>query len=348
MGFMDKAKKLAEQAQQKLDEAQKNFNQSQAAAGRSRRRAACATTSTAARSRRRRPPRPTAAAGASRRARRRSRRAGAPAPTPPAAAAAAPPATAARTRPPTRSSRSSSDGAVLPRQHEPRRHPHRDGHAVRRGRATRRGRRRAAHAPPARERLRRPRARRQHGRGRHDDRRGEGPAVGARRGRVRRRADHRRHRHLRHPPLGRAHRARPRDRRGRDAGGHAVLRAARTGAGSRRTTRRWRRPRTGRSSSTTSPSRTATDMPNDLLAELAEIDNVAAVKQARYEDLAPIEGMDLLAGNDDVLAKVMDMGGTGRDPRGVAPGRPRDAADHRRARAPPRDRGLAAATSTRR
>ena len=60
------------------------------------------------------------------------------------------------------------------------------------------------------------------------------------------------------------------------------------------------------------PSRTATDMPNDLLAELAaDISNVTAVKQARYEDLAPIEGMDLLAGNDDVLAKVMDMGGTG-------------------------------------
>src|SRR5215208_6544202 len=55
----------------------------------------------------------------------------------------------------------------------------------------------------------------------------------------------------------------------------------------------------------------ATDMPNDLLAELAEIDNVAAVKQARYEDMAPIEGMALLAGNDDVLAKVMDLGGTG-------------------------------------
>jgi 4-hydroxy-tetrahydrodipicolinate synthase len=52
-------------------------------------------------------------------------------------------------------------------------------------------------------------------------------------------------------------------------------------------------------------------MPNDLLAELAEIDNVVAVKQARYEDMAPIEGMDLLAGNDDVLAKVMDMGGAG-------------------------------------
>jgi 4-hydroxy-tetrahydrodipicolinate synthase len=59
------------------------------------------------------------------------------------------------------------------------------------------------------------------------------------------------------------------------------------------------------------PSRTATDMPNDLLAELAEIENVSAVKQARYEDIAPIEGMDLLAGNDDVFAEVMDIGGTG-------------------------------------
>jgi 4-hydroxy-tetrahydrodipicolinate synthase len=59
------------------------------------------------------------------------------------------------------------------------------------------------------------------------------------------------------------------------------------------------------------PSRTATDMPNDLLAELAQIDNVAAVKQARYEDMQTIDGMDLLAGNDDVLGKVMDLGGTG-------------------------------------
>ncbi|MET0836562.1 MAG: 4-hydroxy-tetrahydrodipicolinate synthase [Thermoleophilaceae bacterium] len=59
------------------------------------------------------------------------------------------------------------------------------------------------------------------------------------------------------------------------------------------------------------PSRTALDMPNDVLAELAQIDNVRAVKQARYEDLAPIEGLDLLAGNDDVLPKVLDMGGSG-------------------------------------
>jgi 4-hydroxy-tetrahydrodipicolinate synthase len=59
------------------------------------------------------------------------------------------------------------------------------------------------------------------------------------------------------------------------------------------------------------PSRCAVDMPNDLLAELAQIDNVTAVKQARYEDVAPIEGLDLLAGNDDTLAEVLGMGGTG-------------------------------------
>ena len=59
------------------------------------------------------------------------------------------------------------------------------------------------------------------------------------------------------------------------------------------------------------PSRAVIDIPNDLLAELGEIDNVVAVKQARYEDMQPIDGLDLLAGNDEVLAKVMDMGGSG-------------------------------------
>jgi 4-hydroxy-tetrahydrodipicolinate synthase len=59
------------------------------------------------------------------------------------------------------------------------------------------------------------------------------------------------------------------------------------------------------------PSRTATDMSNDLLRELGQIENVVAVKQARYEDFAPIDGLDLLAGNDDILAKTMDIGGVG-------------------------------------
>lgn len=59
------------------------------------------------------------------------------------------------------------------------------------------------------------------------------------------------------------------------------------------------------------PSRCVIDMPNDLLRELAQIDGIDAVKQARYEDLEPIDGLDLLAGNDDMLARVLDIGGTG-------------------------------------
>jgi 4-hydroxy-tetrahydrodipicolinate synthase len=60
------------------------------------------------------------------------------------------------------------------------------------------------------------------------------------------------------------------------------------------------------------PGRCVIDLPNELLRELAQtIPNVSAVKQARFEDVAPIDGMDLLAGNDDMLAQVLDMGGTG-------------------------------------
>ena len=59
------------------------------------------------------------------------------------------------------------------------------------------------------------------------------------------------------------------------------------------------------------PSRCVIDLDNELLAELAEVENIAAVKQSRYEDIQPIEGMDLLAGNDDTLAEVLDAGGTG-------------------------------------
>jgi 4-hydroxy-tetrahydrodipicolinate synthase len=59
------------------------------------------------------------------------------------------------------------------------------------------------------------------------------------------------------------------------------------------------------------PQRCVVDIPNDLLRELAQIPNVAAVKQARYEHVEPIEGMDLLAGNDDALARSLDVGATG-------------------------------------
>ena len=42
------------------------------------------------------------------------------------------------------------------------------------------------------------------------------------------------------------------------------------------------------------PGRTGTDMPNDLLAELAQIDNIAAVKQANPASLALVDGLELL------------------------------------------------------
>ena len=59
------------------------------------------------------------------------------------------------------------------------------------------------------------------------------------------------------------------------------------------------------------PSRTATNMPPDLLAELAGLGNVVAVKQANADELVPVEGLEVLAGNDENLAAVLDMGGAG-------------------------------------
>jgi 4-hydroxy-tetrahydrodipicolinate synthase len=59
------------------------------------------------------------------------------------------------------------------------------------------------------------------------------------------------------------------------------------------------------------PGRTATDMPNDLLAELAQLDHVAYVKQANPANLAPVDGLGLYAGDDATLARVLDLGGEG-------------------------------------
>lgn len=59
------------------------------------------------------------------------------------------------------------------------------------------------------------------------------------------------------------------------------------------------------------PVRTGTDMPNDLLAELAQIENIVGVKQANNDNLAMIDGLQLYAGNDDVLGRVLDLGGSG-------------------------------------
>ena len=59
------------------------------------------------------------------------------------------------------------------------------------------------------------------------------------------------------------------------------------------------------------PSRTGLDLPNDQLAELAQIPSVRYVKQANPDNLAPVDGLGIYAGNDDMLAEVLDMGGEG-------------------------------------
>jgi 4-hydroxy-tetrahydrodipicolinate synthase len=64
------------------------------------------------------------------------------------------------------------------------------------------------------------------------------------------------------------------------------------------------------------PQRTASDMSNDLLAELAQLDNVCAVKQANHANLARIDGLQIYAGNDDMLADVLDLG----EPGGILTG----------------------------
>jgi 4-hydroxy-tetrahydrodipicolinate synthase len=59
------------------------------------------------------------------------------------------------------------------------------------------------------------------------------------------------------------------------------------------------------------PGRTATNMPPDLLAELAQIENIVGVKQANAEELQPIDGLKLYAGDDATFARTLDMGGAG-------------------------------------
>ncbi len=59
------------------------------------------------------------------------------------------------------------------------------------------------------------------------------------------------------------------------------------------------------------PARVVINMPPDLLGELAAIDNIVAVKQANDEELGPIEGLSILAGNDNTFLRVLEFGGAG-------------------------------------
>jgi 4-hydroxy-tetrahydrodipicolinate synthase len=59
------------------------------------------------------------------------------------------------------------------------------------------------------------------------------------------------------------------------------------------------------------PSRTGVNMDADLLAELAQIDGIEAVKQANSDELRLIDGLAVLAGNDEILSMTLDLGGAG-------------------------------------
>lgn len=59
------------------------------------------------------------------------------------------------------------------------------------------------------------------------------------------------------------------------------------------------------------PSRTGTNLPNEFLAELAQLDQIEFVKQANPDDVAQVDGLGLYAGNDDMLAQVLGLGGLG-------------------------------------
>jgi len=56
------------------------------------------------------------------------------------------------------------------------------------------------------------------------------------------------------------------------------------------------------------PSRVVVNVPPADLAELAEIDSVVAVKQANNDELGPIAGLDVLAGNDEIFLRTLELG----------------------------------------
>jgi 4-hydroxy-tetrahydrodipicolinate synthase len=56
------------------------------------------------------------------------------------------------------------------------------------------------------------------------------------------------------------------------------------------------------------PSRVVIDVPPEQLARIAEIDGVVAVKQANHDELGPIEGLDVLAGDDEIFLRTLELG----------------------------------------
>jgi len=60
------------------------------------------------------------------------------------------------------------------------------------------------------------------------------------------------------------------------------------------------------------PARVIINASPELLGEIGqEVDNIVAVKQANDEELAPIDGLTVLAGNDNTFLRVLEFGGGG-------------------------------------
>ncbi len=59
------------------------------------------------------------------------------------------------------------------------------------------------------------------------------------------------------------------------------------------------------------PSRVVINIKPDLLAEIGKLPNVVAVKQANNDELGPIAGLDVLAGNDEIFIRALEFGGAG-------------------------------------
>jgi 4-hydroxy-tetrahydrodipicolinate synthase len=59
------------------------------------------------------------------------------------------------------------------------------------------------------------------------------------------------------------------------------------------------------------PSRVIVNADPQLLGELGQVDNIVAVKQANDADLGPIDGLAVMAGNDNTFLRVLEFGGEG-------------------------------------
>jgi 4-hydroxy-tetrahydrodipicolinate synthase len=59
------------------------------------------------------------------------------------------------------------------------------------------------------------------------------------------------------------------------------------------------------------PQRTGQDLPNEFLAELAQIEHIVGVKQSNPANLAKVDGLEIYAGNDDMFIDVLELGEAG-------------------------------------